>query len=280
MKEKRIMKNSKHGRYYTVPFSRNRDIVVDFISIGKKTMKVYGIGEMDVTLPLKKIAEYKEKGKKISFTAYLAYLLAQTLVDHPNMQAIKWGRRRMVIFEDVDLTCLVEKEIKGKKVPSQILIRKANEKSILEISDIFRTGISRKEDSMIDESEDSGAGLLLKLPGFLRRFVMNRIYKNPFSRRQYLGTAGITSIGKFAKGGGTSIPIATENISINAGGIERKPGYHVKEDGSLDLDKIEPRDSLWITFNIDHTTVDGAPTTRFIGEYRERLSKAYGLDKL
>ncbi|NPD88912.1 MAG: hypothetical protein HGN29_09305 [Asgard group archaeon] len=274
------MKNSKHGRYYTVPFTHSRDIVVDFISIGKKTMKVYAIGEIDVTLPLKKIAEYKEKGIKISFTAYLSYIFAQTLVDHPSMQAIKWGRRRMVIFEDVDLTCIVEKEIKGKKVPSQVLIRKANEKSILEITEVFRSGVSKKDDSILDKDEESGRDLLLKLPGFLRRFLMNRIYKNPFSRRNFLGTAGITSVGVYAKGGGTAIPIATENISINAGGIDKKPGYPINEDGSLNLDKIEPRDYLWITFNIDHTTVDGGPTTRFIADYRVRLSKAYGLDSL
>ncbi|OLS29382.1 MAG: hypothetical protein HeimAB125_22680, partial [Candidatus Heimdallarchaeota archaeon AB_125] len=93
------MKDSKHGRYYTVPFSRNRDIVVDFISLGKETMKVYAIGELDVTLPLKKIAEYKEKGIKLSFTAYISYVFVQTILDHPFMQAIKWKRRKMVIYE-------------------------------------------------------------------------------------------------------------------------------------------------------------------------------------
>ena len=280
MKEKKIMKNSKYGRYYTIPFTRNRDIVVDFISIGNKTLKVYAIGEVDVTLPLNKIAGYKEKGIKISFTAYLTYVLVQTLVEHPYMQAIKWRRRRMVIFEDVDVTCIVEKEIQGKKTPAKLLIRKANEKSILEITNALWTGKSKKDDSMVDKEEESGTDLLLRLPGFLRRFLMNRIYKNPFLRRRFLGTVGVTSVGMYAKGGGTAIPIATENISINIGGIEKKPGYHVNKNGSLDLDKIEPRDYLWMTFNIDHTTVDGGPTTRFIAEFRDRVAKAYGLDNL
>ena len=280
MKEKKIMKNSKYGRYYTIPFTRNRDIVVDFISIGNKTLKVYAIGEVDVTLPLNKIAGYKEKGIKISFTAYLTYVLVQTLVEHPYMQAIKWRRRRMVIFEDVDVTCIVEKEIQGKKTPAKLLIRKANEKSILEITNALWTGKSKKDDSMVDKEEESGTDLLLRLPGFLRRFLMNRIYKNPFLRRRFLGTVGVTSVGMYAKGGGTAIPIATENISINVGGIEKKPGYHVNKNGSLDLDKIEPRDYLWMTFNIDHTTVDGGPTTRFIAEFRDRVAKAYGLDNL
>ena len=280
MKEKNIMKNSKFGRYYTIPFTRSRDIVVDFISIGKNTLKVYAIGEIDVTLPLKKIAEYKEEGIKISFTGYIAYVLIQTIIDHPYMQAIRWKRRRMVVFEDVDLFSLVEKEIKGQKVPSQVIVRKANEKSILEITNALWSQKMRKDDSMADKEEDSGTDMLLKIPGFFRRFLMKRIFGNPFWRRQFLGTVGVTSIGMYAKGGGTSIPIATENISVNIGGIDKRPGYKIKEDGSLDLSKIEPRDYLWMTFNIDHTTVDGGPTARFIGDFREKLSKAYGLDNI
>jgi pyruvate/2-oxoglutarate dehydrogenase complex dihydrolipoamide acyltransferase (E2) component len=280
MPSKKVMKDSKHGKYYTIPFSKSRDIVVDFISLGDKTLKVYAIGEVDVTLPLKKIAEYKEKGIKLSFTAYISYVFVQTILDHPFMQAIKWKRRKMVIFEDVDLMSIVEKEVKGKKVPTQLIIRKANEKSIQEITTVLWSGREKKDDSMVDKEKESGTDLLLRLPGFFRRFLMNRIFNNPFLRRQFLGTVGVTSIGMYTKGGGTSIPIAVENISINVGGIDKKPGYPINKDGSLDLNKIEPRDYLWLTFNIDHTTVDGAPTARFIADFRERLSNAYGLDDL
>ncbi len=280
MKEKKVMKKSKYGQYYTIPFTRNRDIVVDFISMGKKTMKVYAIGEIDVTLPLKKIAEYKEEGTKISFTGYIAYVLIQTIIDHPHMQAIKWRKRKMVVFEDVDLFSVVEKEVKGQKVPSQVIIRKANEKSILEITYALWSQKKRKDDSMADKEDDSGTDLLLKMPGFLRRFLMNRIFKNPFLRRQFLGTVGVTSVGMYTKGGGTSIPIAVENLSINIGGIDKKPGYEIKDDGTLNLNRIVPREYLWLTFNIDHTTVDGAPTARFIADFRERLKIAYGLDNM
>ena len=280
MAKEKNMINSKYGRYYTLPFTRNRDIVVDFISIGKKTYKVHALGEIDVTLPLKKIAEYKEKGINISFTAYVSYILVQTIVDYPFMQAIKWRRRKMVVFEDVDLSCIVEKDIEGKKVPAKLLITKANEKTILEITEIIRSGSLKKDNSMVDKEEEKGTALLLRLPQFLRRFLMHLLYRNPFSRKHFLGTVGITSVGMYAKGGGTAIPIAIENISANVGGIEKKPGYHINEDGSLDLDKIEPRDYLWITFNIDHTTVDGGPITRFIADFRERLSKAFGLEDL
>jgi len=128
--------------------------------------------------------------------------------------------------------------------------------------------------------EQDKANRLLNMPRFLRRFLFNQIFKNPFLRRQFLGTVGVTSIGMYAGGGGTSIPIAVENLSINVGGIETKPGYLIKEDGTPDTNKIIPREYLWLTFNIDHTTVDGAPTARFLAIVRERLRKGYGLDEI
>jgi pyruvate/2-oxoglutarate dehydrogenase complex dihydrolipoamide acyltransferase (E2) component len=282
-KRRRDIKESKFGTYYTIPFTRSRDLVVDFISLGKKTMKVYAIGDVDVTIPRKKIKELKEKGIDLSFSAFITYVFAKTVAEHPYMQAIKWRRRKMVVFEDVDSIFLVEREVKGKKMPTMVMIRKANEKSIQELTAILRDTKTLKSDDMIKAEKKKGsdnANTLVKLPRFLRRFLFNRIFKNPFLRRQFLGTVGVTSIGMYAGGGGTSIPIAVENLSINVGGIETRPGYLIKEDGTPDTNKIIPREYLWLTFNIDHTTVDGAPTTRFLAIVRERLRMGYGLDEI
>ena len=76
------------------------------------------------------------------------------------------------------------------------------------------------------------------------------------------------------------MPIAVENLSINAGGIEKRPGYIIDENGEYDISKVVPRDYLWITFNIEHTTVDGGPITRFISIFRERVRNGYGLDEI
>ncbi|MBN1330875.1 MAG: 2-oxo acid dehydrogenase subunit E2 [Candidatus Heimdallarchaeota archaeon] len=282
MNEKKKTKESKFGSYYTIPFTKSRDIVVDFISLGKKTMKVYAIGEIDVTNPLTKIKELKDKGINLSFSAYLTYIFARTVAEHPYMQAIKWHRRRMVVFEDVDVNFLVEREIKGEKVPTMVMIRKANKKSIQEITNELRAAKNLQDDSMVDKSKEGSTATdrLLRIPRFIRRFLFNILYRNPFLRRQFNGTIGITSIGMFAGGGGTSIPIAVENLSINVGGIEKRPGYRVKENGELDFSEVVPRDYLWVTINIDHTTVDGGPTTRFIAILRERARDCYGLKEI
>jgi len=54
----------------------------------------------------------------------------------------------------------------------------------------------------------------------------------------------------------------------------------MKENGEYDTSKVVPREYLWMTVNIDHTTVDGGPITRFIAKLRERIRKGFGLDKV
>ena len=200
-KEKKI-KQSKFGTYYTIPFSNSRGVVEDFISVGKKTMKVYAVGDDDVTYAREKIREYKEKGVSLSFSAFILYCFVQTVHENPRMQAIKLRRRKMVIFEDVDVHFLVEREVKGVKVPTTVLIRKAQDKSILDLTDILRGTQEIKDDSMANKEGEGGSetDILLKLPSRLRRWLFNFIFKNPFRRRQFIGTIGMTSIGMFAGG--------------------------------------------------------------------------------
>ena len=282
MSKKREIKQSKYGTYYVKPFSKSRDIVVDFITIGKKSLKVYAIGDIDVTYPLQRIKELKEKGIKLSFSAFLTYVFAKTVAEHPYMQAIKWGRRKMVVFEDVDASFLVEREVKGKKMPTMVLIREANKKSIQEITEDLWGAASKKDDSMVDKDkgDSSATDKLLKMPRFLRRILFNIIIKNPFLHRKYKGTIGLTSVGMFAGGSGTSVPIAVENLSLNVGGIDKRPGYIKNDDGEYDTSKVVPRDYLWLTINIEHTTVDGGPITRFISIFRDRVRQGYGLDEI
>jgi pyruvate/2-oxoglutarate dehydrogenase complex dihydrolipoamide acyltransferase (E2) component len=282
MSKNKEVKQSKQGSYFVIPFTRSRDIVVDFISIGKRTMKVHAIGDIDVTYPLTKIREFKQNGLDISFSAYLTYVFARTVVEHPHMQAIKWGRRKMVVFNDVDVTFLVEREVAGKKMPTQVMIRKANEKTIQEITSDLRGAAVKSDDSMVDKDKEgaSATDKLLKMPRFLRRYLFKRIFKNPFLRKRYNGTVGVTSVGVFARGGGTAIGIAASNLSISVGGIEKRPGYNVNEHGEYDTNKIIPRDYLWLTFNIDHTTVDGGPITRFLAIFRDRVRTGYGLSEI
>ncbi len=282
MSKKREIKQSKFGSYYTIPFSKSRGIVEDFISVGKKTMKVYAVGDVDVTFAREKIKEYKDKGTSLSFSAFILYCFVQTVHENPRMQAIKYRRRKMVIFEDVDVNFIVEREVNGVKTPTIVMIRKAQEKSVQELTDILRGTQQIKDDSMVDKEQEGGSATaaLLNIPSRIRRFLFHSLFKNPFLRRQFNGTIGMTSIGMFAGGGGTSIPIAIENLSINAGGIQVRPGYVLKKNGEYDTSKVVPREYLWITVNIDHITVDGGPITRFVAKLRARVREGYGLDKV
>jgi len=283
MSGKRTMKESKSDSYDIIPFSDSRRVVEDFISLGKNAMKVYAIGDVDVTFPREKIKEYKRKEIDLSFTAFLTYCFVQTVFENPRMQAIRLGRKKMVVFKDVEVYFIAEREVKGVKVPTIVVIRKAQEKTILELTEIIRGTKNIQDDSMADKNEvqaGSSSALILKMPGKLRRWLFHYIFKNPFRRRKFFGTIGMTSIGMYAGGGGTSIPVAAHNLSINVGGIQIRPGYVMKEDGTYDTSKVVPREYLWMTLNIDHTTVDGSPAARFIAKLRGRIANGFGLEKI
>jgi pyruvate/2-oxoglutarate dehydrogenase complex dihydrolipoamide acyltransferase (E2) component len=282
MSKKSKSKESEYGSYYTIPFSKSRQVVEDYISIGKKTMKVYAIGDIDVTDPREKMKEYKKQGMDLSFSAYLLYSFVQTVHENPRMQAMKHRRRKMVVFEDVDVNFIVEREVKGVKVPTTIVIRKAQEKSIKELTAVIRGTQKLQNETMVAKDKESGpqTAFLLKLPSFIRKWLFDFIFKNPFRRRKFLGTVGLTSIGMYTGGGGTSIPIAAGNLSINVGGIQVRPGYSMLENGDYDTSQVVPREYLWLTIMVDHTTVDGGPIARFIAKFRKRVRDGFGLDKV
>ena len=143
------------------------------------------------------VKELKDKGIKLSFSAFLTHVFAKTVAEHPYMQAMKWGRRKMVVFEDVDASFLVEREVKGKKMPTMVMIRQANKKTIQEITNDLWGAASKKDESMVDKDRGGGSATdkLLKMPRFLRRILFNIIMKNPFLHRKFKGTVGMTSIG-------------------------------------------------------------------------------------
>jgi pyruvate/2-oxoglutarate dehydrogenase complex dihydrolipoamide acyltransferase (E2) component len=48
--------------------------------------------------------------------------------------AFRYGRRKLVVFDDIDISIVVEKEMKGYRVPLPLVIRKINDKSAEDIS--------------------------------------------------------------------------------------------------------------------------------------------------
>jgi pyruvate/2-oxoglutarate dehydrogenase complex dihydrolipoamide acyltransferase (E2) component len=259
------------GKYEEKPFPRLREIIVDTVEQGLKRHHTKALIELDVTNGREYIREHKEKtGEALSFTGWIMKCIGQAVNEHKHVQAMRKGRK-IVIFDDVDISVMVERVVDDRVFPVVFVVRKANKKSLREIHDEIRRAQVQTDDDYLKKRESQRAKMLLSLPKFLRNFFFwRKIRKDPFFVKRYLGTVGVTSIGMYGKGT-TSWPIPTslQPLFFALGGIAKKPG--------VTGDRIEIHEYLGMTILFDHDVVDGAPAARFIARLAELVENGFGL---
>ena len=87
--------------------------------------RVYGLIELDVTKAREHIRSYKEKrGETLSFTGWIVKCKGQALSEDKQVQAYTKGKNRFVIFDDVDVSIVVEREVGVQKLPLPCVVRK------------------------------------------------------------------------------------------------------------------------------------------------------------
>ncbi len=260
------------GNYEEKPFPRIREIIVDTQEQSLKRHHMKGLIELDVTKGREIIRKHKEKtGETWSFTGWIMKCIGQALNEHKHVQAMRKGKK-IVIFDDVDISVMVEKVIADKVYPMVFIVRKTNEKSFREIHDEIRNAQVEPEEDYVKKEEMRQAGRLLSLPKFLRNFFFwRKVRKDPFFFKQHMGTVMVTSIGMFGQDARTAFGISTalHPLSVILGGISKKPGV-IKN-------KIEIREYLCMTILVDHDVVDGAPAARFMSRLAELVENGFGL---
>ena len=264
------------GNYEIKPFTKRRKNIVHILREAKKKHSAYAVIELDVTNAKNIIEKYKENhSKKISFTGWFIKCIAQAVSKHKELNAYRLGRNKTVIFEDVDIPLPVERKINGKARPMLYIIRKANEKSVIKITNEIR---SAQKENVNHSSQVLGKKLtrfekfVLKAPSFFQRFILWLFRKQGIFKKKYMGTVGVTAIGMKGEFNGWAIPtggIVSTIISI--GGITKKPG--------IVNNKIEIREYLHVTICVDHDIVDGGPGARFVNTLSKLVKNGYGLPK-
>lgn len=234
--------------------------------LGKRRHIVHGLIEVDVTEARKFIQEHKSRtGETLSFTAFIIFCLTKAIENNPHMHAYRNWRNQLVIFDDVNITSMVETEIEGQKTPMPYTFKAVNRKSYLDIHNEIRAS---------QEAPDQTAamnfmGWFLFLPAFIRRMFYWVVMKMPKLLRNYSSSVMVTAVGMFGKSGGWGITMPNFTLTVTVGGIAKKPG--VVED------RIEIREYLDLTVSIDHDVVDGAPMARFVNEFSQLIEQGYGL---
>ena len=239
------------------PLSRLATMDIGVAAFAKHHIRV--ILELDVTEARNRIALLKEQGADISFNAWLIKCISQAVSEYKPIHGLRKGKRKVLLFDDVDISIMIERELEGVKVPLPCLIRGTNNKSIGEIAAEINSAKSQ-----VIESErnfvlgDAKNKILMKiyyaLPGIVRCYVWKQMIKRPFFFKKNMGTIMVTSVGMIGEVPGWIIPVSVHPLCFAIGSIVKKPWV-------VD-DEIKIRDILYLTALVDHDVIDGAPAVR------------------
>ena len=266
MEEERIP-GIGHDGYIIAPYPVLRRFALDSGYLGRRRNTMHGLLEFDVTEARRLIQAHKARtGESISFTAFLIYCLARAIEAHRETHAYLDWRNRLVIYDDVNITTMIEIGSEQGKVALPRMIYAANRKSVAEI----QTDIRSAQKKPMNTREMRFIRLFLRLPGFIRHLGEGAMMRNPRIFREYASPVLVSSVGMFIKGGGWGIPLGNFSLSIFVGGMAEKPG--------VIEGRIEIREYLCLTLSFDRDIIDGAPAARFTQQFREFVEMACGLE--
>lgn len=104
---------------------------------GHRRHIIHGLVEVDVTEPRQKLASRAEDG--LSFTGFVVACVARAVDEDKMMHAHRWGRRRLVLFEEVDVNLQLEQtRADGTRIVQSRLLRDVNHKTVEAISTEIR----------------------------------------------------------------------------------------------------------------------------------------------
>ena len=261
-------------QYTEIKFPKTRIATLDICEIGLKRHYVKGLVELDVTKARQLIREYREKNHTaLSFLAWLIKTISTTLSEHQQAHAYLRGKRKALVFDDIDVAITIEVQYDGVFVPLPYVIRRTNHKSLTEISEeierVKNQPVTKKDMVLGQQDKSFSSSIYYLLPGFLRKWIWKVFLLNPKTAHKNMGSVVITSVGMMGNISGWFIPISVHPLSFGVGAIKKKP--------AVMKDQIVIREFLHLTILMDHDVIDGAPTVRFISKLGKQLESGFGL---
>jgi pyruvate/2-oxoglutarate dehydrogenase complex dihydrolipoamide acyltransferase (E2) component len=249
-------------------YARLRNFILDVVAEGRRKAIINLVMEADARTIRDHIAAYRaSSGEQMSLTAYIAKSFACAVAEDRRMQAYRLGRSRLILFDDVDLAMMVEREWDEATLPVFHIVRAAQGKSVAaihrELQNARAAPLGRNGPMQAFEM------WFFLLPRALRRIVWFMVRRNPYWFKDVAGTAGVTSMGMFTSGAAVVQPITPMTLTLSIGAIECKP---VLRDGEVTAGEV-------IHFNLgaDHAVIDGAPLMRFADRFKAILADGIAL---
>ena len=262
------------GQYKLIRPSLHRQFTADaFAALPEPHMMVAMI-ELDVTTAVEAIAARRSSGARLSLFAFVVRCIAVAMAEHPKLNTVRHGRR-VVQFDDVDISVPVEVDEAGERQPREIVLRRTQDLSVERIYEVLASGRERHAKGGELGHEDRWNRRLFALLSWLPRFVRVALFRwmiaDAFRIKERAGTTIVTSVGKFASlpGAGFTFTTGPRAATFVVGAAVKKPWIH---EGS-----IAARDILSLTLMLDHDLIDGGDAARFAVRLAALLEQAHGL---
>lgn len=266
--------NTRTGPYRVVDLAPGRRIWLNMLNLPGPKHAMIGLLEVDVTAVRQFIAAHRDRtGETLSFTGFLVSCLARAVGEDTAVQAYRKGRRRLVLFDDVDVGLMVEHKTGENRALMGHVIRAANRKSYREIHDEIRAVQSTPAPA--DRGMPGWFRSVMLLPWPLPRLFVALLAlarrRDPTLTVAMNGTVGLTAVGMFGKGhSGWGLYSMIHSLDLVVGSMAWKP--------AVVNGRVEPREILNLTLGFDHDVIDGAPAARFTRRLVELIENADGLE--
>jgi pyruvate dehydrogenase E2 component (dihydrolipoamide acetyltransferase) len=175
-----------------------------------------------------------ERKNEVSFTDILVKAVATALKEDPILNSTLEGDR-LKVFEDVNIGVAVDVETDKTSRLLVPVVRRANEKSLTEISEELRSLIEQARRSKLSHEDLTG------------------------------GTFTITNLGMYRIETFQPIINPPETAILGVGSIIKKP--------FLSEQKVKVRPLMHLTLSFDHRVVNGAPAARFMQRLKQILEE-------
>jgi pyruvate/2-oxoglutarate dehydrogenase complex dihydrolipoamide acyltransferase (E2) component len=264
------------GSHEVAPFRPERNGTVDTLRWAKKRLAVPCLLEIDVTKAREAIRTYRNRtGTGLSLTAWIIFCVARAAAEHPRVHAVRGGKRKLILFHDVDVAVPIERAIgagnQRETLPMPYVIRKANAKTPAEIHNELRhaqtASIAAGEAAIATAPRPRLQSAFFRLPCFVRDLVFWRpLLRSPARIKKTMGTVVVTSVNTTIPGMlAWGVPLSIHPLAIGIGGIaKRNTGQGVAE-------------ILGLSVVFDHEVTDGAPIGRFIRHLCDLITRADAL---
>jgi len=249
--------------------------VIDFFAEAWRSHSIRALFDVEIGPARQAIRRYRrETGLELSLSSYLLYCFVQALDCSRELQAHVKAGRSLVVFDDIDVSTIVERSVGGRRIPTVYVLREANRKSLAEIHAEIEAARTATGDSLFTTTASAkrsrAASAVALLPGFLRRRVLRYILRrNPLLKKRLFGTVSFSTVHMYGRGRAYGIPITPHPVHLMVGGISRQP--------ALERGKLTEHEEISITLTLDHDVADGAPAARFVMDFKRRLRTADGL---